>query len=70
MHENEKNIIIVIDFQKLIDLAKPSARIQKMGLEAPSDIRYTSIIKTRSQYNNRIAISKPSCFDLTGKGKC
>ena len=71
MHENEiRRAIIVIGFQKLIDPAKLSARYQKMGLEGPSDTTYRSIVKTRSQYNNQIAISRPSRFDQSGKGKC
>ena len=71
MHENEiRLVIIVIGFQKLIDPAKLSARYQKMGLEGPSDTTYRSIVKTRSQYNNQIAISRPSRFDQAGKGKC
>ena len=60
-----RHVIIIVGFQKLISPAKLSARYQQMGLEAPSDIQPQSIIKTRSQYDNQIAIPRQT----RGKGK-
>ena len=63
-----KNVIIVIGFQKLIDPTKLSARYQKTGVEAPSDIKPQSIT-TRSQHDNQMEIPRLGRGMESEKGK-